>query len=563
MCGISLFLQYQDDESYSEILYKYFKNISKRGPDRSNYLELMNKVNMKIGFHRLSIMDQSTKGDQPFKYESKGNTIYVICNGEIYNYLELVEKEKLIDKNFSLNSKSDCEIIGHLYLKYGIDNLVSVLEGEYAFMICDVNMNSGNYKIYACNDRFGIRPLFVATSEKGFFLSSEVKGIPLEIMKNYKIDRFKPRNYCLITKNNNEIDMKYTEYYNLSNIKTKIYDIEIAKKSIYESFFQCINKMVASDRNIGCLLSGGLDNSLVSSIVSYIYKNRYNKKIRTFSIGLEGSTDEYYAKLVSKYIDSEHTHIILTEKDFLESLDQVIKTIETFDITTIRASTPQYLISKWISQNTDIKVLFTGDGSDELSGGYMYFHKAPSKDELHKENIKLLDNIHYFDGLRADRCIAGNGMEARFPFLNHNFVETYLSIDPKLRLPNKGIEKWLLRESFNNSKLLPNEVLFRKKEAFSDACSSLNKSWYQIIQDYVDKLYTEQDVKLSCTKYTYLVPYTKESLYYRDTFTKYYGDGNVQKIIPNFWLPNKDWCGDITDPSARTLDVYQNYKCEL
>jgi len=268
---------------------------------------------------------------------------------------------------------------------------------------------------------------------------------------------------------------------------------------------------------------------------------------------MPGSTDERYAKLVAKHIGSNHTHITCTQDEFMNALPAVIRITETYDITTIRASTGQYLISKWIANNTDIKVLLIGDGSDELCSGYLYFHKAPNAIESHNENIRLLEDISYFDILRADRCISNNGLEARVPYLDQRFVNYYLSIDPSLRVPINNMEKWLLRESFNTTDYLPPEVLWRKKEAFSDAVSSQERSWFNIIQEYVDKKYTLDDLEYVKKRYTHNIPLSKESLYFRVIFEMYYGK-DLDHIIPYYWLPK--WCGNTNEPSARTLDFY-------
>jgi asparagine synthase (glutamine-hydrolysing) len=311
--------------------------------------------------------------------------------------------------------------------------------------------------------------------------------------------------------------------------------------------------MLESDRELGALLSGGLDSSLVVSIASK-YLHQFGKRLKTFSIGLPGSTDKEYAEMVATFCNTDHTHIELTTEYFLSALKHVIYATETFDITTIRASTGQYLVSKWISEHTNIKVLLIGDGSDELTAGYMYFHKAPSPTDLHIENKKLLTEIHFYDVLRADRGIATHGLEARVPFLDHRFVDLYMSLDPSLRIPTESrIEKWLLRKSFDTGRYLPAPVLWRKKEAFSDGVSSVQKSWYQIVQESAEQMYTDEQLASAQQLYTHCPPPTKEALYFRDIFESLYP--NTSHVIPHYWLPN--WCGDIKEPSARVLDVYK------
>ncbi len=567
MCGIWLFLLKANAENgmdkYISSINDNFMKTSKRGPDRST-LEFLHKPNnMAIGFHRLSIMDPSIKGDQPFKLENNNRTIWSICNGEIYNHNELAKKY-----NLHLSSGSDCEVIPHLYKNHGIDVLCKELIGEYAFIIIDIDMKTGKGDIYISRDRFGIRPLFYSFDNDTINFSSEIKSI----INKDNVKVFPPRQYMHISKTvDTWEDNGFKTYYdfdfhkkNNQFLTIENTGLETIKLKIRENFLESVRSKLFSDRPLGCLLSGGLDSSLVAAIASRYLKER-GQKLKTFSIGLEDSTDEYYARLVSKHIDSEHTHIKFEQEDFINALREVIYATETYDITTVRASTGQYLVSKWIAKNTDIKVLLIGDGSDELTAGYMYFHKAPTYIDLHLENVRLLEDIHYYDVLRADRGIAENGLEARVPFLDHRFVDLYLSIDPKLRHPisykeynNMPLEKWLLRESFNLDNYLPTEVLFRKKEAFSDGVSSVKKSWYQIVQEYANNLYNNQYFDEEKNRIKYNTPPTKEALYFRKIWEEYFGNyenfSETSKVIPYFWLPK--WCGDIKEPSARILEVY-------
>lgn len=552
MCGIWFYLSKKiiTDADFSRLVSSFMK-IKMRGPDRSTLEFFYEPVNMAIGFHRLSIMDPSVKGDQPFKLEKgDGNTIYVICNGEIYNHRELAESHGI-----HLTSHSDCEIIPHIYKTHGVEYLAHVLNGEYAIIIIDVNLKTGERKIYAFRDRFGVRPMFLSfdNERESLCFCSEMKGLVGVGTPEWHVNAVEPRWIYEVMQDG---EIKQKPYYNVSSrLPEFITDIDEAKSRVRASLSQAIEKRLISDRPLGCLLSGGLDSSLVAAYAAHILSQK-GQRLRTFSIGLEGSTDEKYARMVAHYINSIHTHVQLETEDFINALKDVIKTIESYDITTVRASTGQYLLSKYISENTDIKVLLIGDGSDELCSGYKYFHRAPSPLEMHEENIRLLKDIHYYDVLRADRGIAENGIEARVPFLDHEFVETYLSIDPELRMPKTvgeiKMEKWLLRESFNIS-LLPTEVLFRSKEAFSDGVSSLKKSWYQIIQEYADTKYTDEYLLEKQTEYTHLPPPTKEALYFREIYESYYGR-NTEEVIPYFWLPK--WMGDIREPSARVLPTY-------
>jgi len=554
MCGIWLYLHKSEKTtlSYGE-LYDSFMKIESRGPDRSSFLKLSD-YNLYIGFHRLSIMDVSTDGDQPFIHETEEKVYYLICNGEIYNYKELCEKYDI-----TLKSGSDCEVLLHLFLKIGLDAMVKELNAEYTFCIAELNKVSKEVKLHISRDHCGIRPLFITGDENELILSSELKGSPFLFKdKEYKVDQFKPRHYATIsTLDDNLCDLKYTQYVDFADIKTSIYDLEEAKDLINNTFRKAVELRLMSDPKIelGFALSGGLDSSLVASIASEYYR-KFGKKIKTFSIGMEGGTDEKYAKMVAKYIDSDHTHILLSEEEFLNAIQDVIRTIETYCLTTVRASTGQYLLAKWISEHTNLKVVLIGDLSDELCSGYFYNFLAPNEKELHLETIRILNDIHYYDVLRADRGIARFGLEARCPFSDINFIKLYLSIDPKLRMPTfKNLEKWLLRTSFEKDEILPIEVLMRNKEAFSDAITSVKRSWYEIIQERVNSMTSDLEFTEEIKKYNHMKPVSKESLYFRKIFENNFGTNELtSKVTPYNWLPK--WV-NTNEPSARTLNIYK------
>lgn len=556
MCGIWLYVKHQssnDEQIIDESeLYESFLKIKSRGPEKSRFIKISN-LNMYIGFHRLSIIDKSSKGDQPFMIETiDKHIIYTICNGEIYGYKYLKDKY-----NIQTYSDSDCEILPYLYIKIGITQLINELtsehvSAEFAFIIIDINesLSIPTYNIYISRDPFGVRPLFMSENIHEFAFSSELKGLPL--LNNSNVCHFPPSSYMTISFDGIFITKTLEKYFDITTISPYINDIEDAKKLIRDTLENSVCSRMYSDRKIAFLLSGGLDSSLVTAIGAKHAKN-LGIEVITISIGMTGSTDEYYARLVSDYIGSTHYHVHLSEHEFLDAVDDVIKVIESYDITTVRASTGQYLVSKWIAKNTDIKVLYVGDGSDELFGGYLYFLKSPSPIEYSNEIIRLLQDIHMYDVLRTDRGIASNGIEARVPYLDHRLVQSVLSIDPSLRMPINNIEKWLLRESFKDSNLLPIEVLFRKKEAFSDGVSSLIRPWYLILQEKLNMLYTDDEFINYKNIYLHCPPPTKEALYYRQHFEQIYGH-SLQTIIPYFWLPK--WMGNIHEPSARILPVY-------
>ena len=584
MCGIwALFLKSLSATTpvggWSRNYYEAFKCLAPRGPDRSHLVEYNGNLNIKLGFHRLSIMDPSPRGDQPFtlEYEERdgagvegvegsprSHIVTVVCNGEIYNFRELATRYDL-----TLRGGSDCEVIHLLYRKIGIERLVTELRGEFAFVLVDMEVASGDMVVYACRDPFGVRPLFVSVSPTEINFSSELKGLVCVYnkggsesdadvgsdMARCHVEPFRPGHYMVCRKRAGTwSEPTYLQYYACGHRDTVVEtDLSTIKGKVVELLTQAVRCRLVADRPLGCLLSGGLDSSLVAGLSAKILAGE-GRRLKTFSIGLPGGTDEKYAKMVASHIGSDHTHVSFSEKDFIEAVPEVIASIESYDITTVRASTAQYLISKWISRNTTIKVLLIGDGSDELCSGYMYFHKTPSPDHAHRENMRLLQDISCFDVLRADRGISDNGLEGRVPFLDVSFVDYYLSVDPALRVPIQGIEKWLLRESFADTGLLPREVLMRAKEGLSDACSSHKRSWFMILQEHTDRLYTDKQFHDKQKTYRHCVPPTKEALYFRELFELNFGR-HVSHVIPYYWLPK--WCGDITEPSARVLKVYQ------
>ena len=382
--------------------------------------------------------------------------------------------------------------------------------------------------------------------EKELFLSSELKSIS---DKCKTVDQFNHGSFMEYKKN--DIFM-IKKYYNNNFKIDSLRSDELILTCIKNKLTKAVKKRLLSDRPIGSLLSGGLDSSLISGIICKIYKeNNIKTPLKTFSIGLKGATDLGYAQIVADYIGSDHHTIICTEQEFLNAIPEVIYNIESYDTTTVRASVGNYLVAKYIKENTDIVVLFNGDGSDEQSG-YYYLRNAPTKDEFHKECLKLLDEIKYYDVLRSDRSVSSKwSLEARTPFLDKEFVEFYMTIDPKKKMYNDTIiEKNLLRKAFSNKNIIPDEVLWRPKEAFSDGCSSEKRSWHKIIQEHVDLIIPDIEFNgiKNSNKYKINPPMLKESYWYRKIFDSLYP--NHAEIIPHYWLPN--WTEEV-DPSAREL----------
>ena len=306
-----------------------------------------------------------------------------------------------------------------------------------------------------------------------------------------------------------------------------------------------------AEREIGCLLSGGLDSSLISALVNKYYEG---PKLNTFSIGLPGSIDLEYAQHVADHLGTKHHQIEVSEYDFLNAIETVIYNIESYDTTTVRASVGNYLVSKFISENSDCKVIFNGDGADEVCCGYVYLKNAPTPEALQKESEKLVEEIHYFDVLRSDRSISSNSLEARTPFLDKAFVKYYLSIPAELKTFDgvDRLEKYLLRKAFDGHGLLPDNVLWRRKCAFSDGVSSQKNSWHQIIKTFIDEKISDAEFNRESVAITHCKPMLKESYYYRKIFESHFEKN--EKLIPHFWMPN--WT-TVIDPSARELQDYQ------
>ena len=513
MCGIFLAIT---DKPQEKIRIEFKKGES-RGPDHTYF----NKFNIDsrilyLGFHRLSINGLNEKSNQPFIRDS----VMIICNGEIYNYKYLY---KMIDE--CSETDSDCEIIMNLYLKFGIRETVKLLDGVFAIIVIDMNENT----IYFARDPLGVRPMFLCYNGDEIFLSSELKQINNFKRNHTEVQQVKNGHYYIY----HDFKLNEYKYFTLSNVRLISTDNNLLVKN---GLINAVKKRLLSDRPIACLLSGGLDSSLITSIVSYLCKQQNNNfKLNTFSIGLQGSTDLIYAKKVSEYLNTNHTEIILTENEFFNSIPEVIKIIESYDTTTVRASVGNYLVCKYIKEKTDFKVIFNGDGADELAGGYLYFKNAPTLIDFNIECNRLLENICFYDVLRSDKSISSNGLEPRTPFLDKNFVNMYLSIPVEYRKQDQ--EKKLIRDSFCDN-FLPDDVLYRKKEAFSDGVSSENRSWYKIIHE---KLMTKKE-------FDGLLGIDAEKEYYLRLFKSYYP--KCENIIPGYWMPK--WSNTI-DPSARTL----------
>jgi len=551
MCGIFAYLLKPKSEKVTDIkkwvkeCHERTDTLKPRGPEKYKYA--IPKNNVFMGFQRLSIVDLSPNGDQPFT--DKGRNATLICNGEIYNSKHLTTKY-----NLPVQSSSDCEVILHLYLKFGLQKTVEELDGVFAFVIYDHNR-----KEFACaRDSYGVRPLFISITDEYIVISSELKALyglkNVKVFQNGCLWLSKSENtFTVYNYHNKERNVKYlTDGSSFTSFAHKFNSLspDDIKHQIRKRLTTSVKKRLQSDRKIGCLLSGGLDSSLVTSLVNKLKRG----SVVTYSVGLEGSVDLAAARKVASFLGTEHHEIIFSEDLGLRSINQVIYAIETWDTTTIRASIPMWLMCKYITENTpEVKVIMSGEGADEVCQGYLYFHKQPNPTEGHKESTRLLQDLLYFDVLRSDRSVSSHGLEVRVPFLDKDFVNFYMSIPPELRCPDKEKgEKWLLRESFSNKKLLPDEILWRRKDGLSDGCSSLKRPWYKIIQEKANKLVSDEELKTAHERYPHCTPKTKEALMFRNIFHKYFPKRD--KLTPYQWMPK--WCGEMIDPSGRLMDAF-------
>jgi len=540
-----------------------FDSIKSRGPDKSTIMHIENIV---YGFHRLAIHDLTPLGDQPFIFVKSGITYLLQGNGEIYNYKDIAEKYGF---SSDLKSDSDCEVIMHLYWKLGsIQAVCKELRGEFAFVLTEINPN-GSTQTHISRDPIGVRPLFYSyVNVPTYTLYSSnpapIKRIMFGSLLSGVLDPeasqpevFPPGKILTIGSNVslNFLKSSFTTYYT--------YDYKISNSPSTSLYWEITSRLINaikvrldSDRPIGALLSGGLDSSLICAIASKILGVN---NLKTFSIGMSKGTDLEYAQMVADHIGSSHTEVYFTPEEGLEAIDKVIDTTETWDITTIRASVGQLLLGSYISSNTDIKVVLNGDGADEVEMGYLYFYLAPDSDSAQKESIKLVKQIHRYDGLRVDRCISTHGLEARLPFLDQDFVDYYMGIDPELKIPTKTrMEKQLIRDAFGTlyPGILPSQVLYRKKEAFSDGVSSKEKSWFEMITEWIETRVTDKEFAIRDINH-YGACKSKESYYYKKRFNEKFNKCVIESndVIPGYWLPN--WVETGGEPSARVLQVYK------
>jgi asparagine synthase (glutamine-hydrolysing) len=524
-----------------------------RGPEGSRLVDLSGVT---LGFTRLAINGLTDAGMQPMNL---GGTHWV-CNGEIYNW-----KQLQADHGFThLESHSDCEILGPLYsvLQNNLTSYFRSLDGVFALSIVDLSRN----RVIVGRDPYGVRPLYqglIYDADKKLvarMFASELKALNHICSDIHPVTPGSYYAYDLTTLRivDHAIYHKPHWIVNPSYSPAHPNGLDNACGALRFALEEAVRKRLMTERPVAALLSGGIDSSLIASLVSRQLRELGKPPLKTFSIGMPGSTDLAYARQVAKWIGSEHTEVVMTPAQFFAAIPKVIYDIETYDTTSVRASVGNWLVSKEIKARCDAKVVFNGDGSDEIFGSYLYFYNAPTDRDFEEETERLLRDIHSFDVLRSDRCISSHGLEPRTPFLDKQFVAVAKQIATCWRRPSSGrCEKWILRRAFDDGVTLPREVLWRRKEAFSDGVSSTEKSWYQEIQERCDTL-VDDDWKvrmLETPNIDHLPPKTKEQYYYRYLFHTCFGTDDVT-VVPYFWMPK--WTPGATDPSARTLAVYSS-----
>ena len=556
MCGI--FALFDINDSPNDLMRKrsleMIKLVRHRGPDWSGIFTSPNAI---LAHERLCIVDINS-GKQPIKSESEDLILSV--NGEIYNHKK-IRKNKNIKYNYLTNS--DCEVILSLYKNKGVDFL-NDLNGIFAFALYD----SSNGKYLIARDHMGIIPLYMGWDKDDiFYISSELKS--LEGVCD-KIELFPPGHY-LESSSMNLIKWYDPEWVSYEHVK----DAETSIKAIHDSLSAAVKRQLMSDVPYGVLLSGGLDSSITSALAKKFASKRIESndkqdawypQLHSFSVGLKDAPDLKAARIVADHIGTIHHEINFTVQEGIDAIRDVIYHLETYDITTIRASTPMYLIARAI-KSLGIKMVLSGEGADELFGGYLYFHKAPNAKEFHEETVRKLDKLHQYDCLRANKSLAAWGIEGRVPFLDKEFIDVAMNINPEDKMIKNGrIEKWVLREAFKD--YLPESVLWRQKEQFSDG---VGYSWIDSLKDLVSKEVSDHNLENASKIYPINTPRNKEEYYYRSIFNNHFpSDASAMSVpsVPSVACSTPqalEWdeaFKNMNDPSGRSISNIHNKSYE-
>ena len=518
MCGIFGILDIKTDVSELRTqALELTKLLRHRGPDWSG---IWNNNNTILCHERLAIVDVDT-GAQPL-ISDNGQQILAV-NGEIYNHKQL---EQDLATPYEFKTKSDCEVLLPLYQQHGVD-FIDQIKGMFAFVLYDEKEDA--YLI--ARDHIGIIPLYTGYDEHGnFYVASEMKALA-PVCKT--ISEFPPGHY--LWSKTGELKKYYQRdwmsYDAVKDNETNIDDLRAA-------FEKAVKSHLMSDVPYAVLLSGGLDSSLVSAVAAkYVAKRIEDEdqsdawwpRLHSFAVGLEGAPDLQAAKKVADMIGTVHHEIHFTIQEGLDAIRDVIYHLETYDVTTIRAATPMYLMTRKIKA-MGIKMVLSGEGSDEIFGGYLYFHKAPNAKELHEETVRKLDRLHMFDCARANKATSAWGVEARVPFLDKEFMDVAMRINPQDKMCIDGkMEKHILRKAFDNGEFLPEEVLWRQKEQFGDG---VGYSWIDSIRDFVAAEITDQQLATSEYRFPVNTPDTKEGYYYRTIFEGYFPQESAARCVP-------------------------------
>ena len=544
MCGIIGLFNIHNQQAMRTEALKMAGKIRHRGPDWSGSYSDEHCVLM---HERLSIVDVE-HGAQPL-YDTKTKRVLAV-NGEIYNHKEL---EKKLSNSHDFQTNSDCEVLLYLYDEFGADFLIEI-DGIFAFSLYDPNTKD----YFVARDHIGIIPLYIGWDENGVtYVASEMKSI-----ESYceKLQEFPPGNYY---KNG-----EFTQWYQpnwVNEIPTDAVSLPKLKKALEDS----VHKQLMCDVPYGVLISGGLDSSVIAAIAAKYSKKRVESgdaeeawwpRLHSFAIGLDGSPDLKAAKIVADAIGTVHHECKYTIQEGLDALRDVIYHLETYDVTTIRAATPMYLMARKI-KSMGIKMVLSGEGADEVFGGYLYFHMAPNKEELHHETVRKLQKLSKYDCLRANKSMAAWGIEARVPFLGKEFLEYAMNIDPADKMCSDGkAEKYVLRKAFEG--IIPDEVLWRQKEQFSDG---VGYNWIDSLKANADEKVSDDNLANAKRKFPIQPPTTKEGYYYREIFDEMYPSNEAALTVeagpsiacssPVAFRWSKEF-EKMDDPSGRAVAVH-------
>lgn len=517
MCGIvCCFDIKQPEKILRPELLDMSKKLRHRGPDWSGIFSCENAI---LAHERLAIIDPAS-GRQPL-FSKDGNYILAV-NGEIYNHREIRKK---FNNKYHFLTQSDCEVIIPMYIEKGED-FIDELNGIFAFAI--YNKSTNGYLI--ARDHLGIIPLYLGWDENGtLFVASELKALE---QKCKKIEVFPPGHY-MTDKTESPVKWYKRKWENFNNIKNNKTNIAHLRKSLENA----VHRQLMSDVPYGVLLSGGLDSSVIAAIAKKYADKRVETddkdvawwpRLHSFAIGLKGSPDLKAAQKVADYIGTVHHEIHFTIQEGLDAIKDVIYHLETYDITTVRASTPMYLLARVI-KSMGIKMVLSGEGSDEIFGGYLYFHKAPNAEEFHKETVRKLKKLYLYDNLRANKSLAAWGVEGRVPFLDKEFLDVAMSINVNDKMiSGQRMEKWVLRKAFED--MLPEDILWRQKEQFSDG---VGYNWIDTLKEMVEKEVSDQQLENASFKFPVQTPRTKEEYYYRSIFQFHFPSDSAALTVPS------------------------------